>query len=49
MGAEAVLDRFRQIELVLLFCEAGADPSGQQRLGTIAAGLPCVRAGCLSR
>jgi hypothetical protein len=23
MGAEAVLDRFRQIELVLLFCEAG--------------------------
>jgi hypothetical protein len=49
MGAEAELDRFRQIELVLLVCEPGADPRGQQRLATIAAGLPCVHAGRLPR
>jgi transposase-like protein len=49
MGAEAELDRFRQIELVLLVCEPGADPRGQQRLATIAAGLICVRAGRLFR
>jgi len=48
-GAEAELDRFRQIELVLLVCEPGADPRGQQRLATIAAGLPCVHAGRLPR
>ncbi|CAH2604643.1 Acetoacetate--CoA ligase [Rhodovastum atsumiense] len=43
MGAEAVLDRFGELEPVLLFCDGATDPRRGERLAAIIAGLPGLR------